>query len=499
MGLRLEVIQFLDNANTSVVQRIPPDGTADIKYGAQLIVASAQEAVFFRDGKAMDTFGPGRFTLTTANIPLITRILTIPWEKSPFQACVYFIGKQTFLDQKWGTRQPITFRDREFGVVRLRSFGKYSFRVADSALLLNTLVGTQGKYTTEDVTSFQRDLIVSRMTDLMGSLNFGLLDLAARYDEIAAGVRAKVAEDFAKYGLELVDLFINAITPPDEVQKAIDARSSMSVVGDMNSFVKYQTANSMSKMAEQGGGASGPMGFGLGAGFGMMFPGMFHGTMAANAPPGAAGSGQYQPPQSPGNTLHMADAPERANAPHSGPVAGSAAAPVFPGAAGQGGSGGSLTGYGVGSASTPAPLDFGSLAPVSISPVELVKQVAAAANYPLTEGGEGMVITVPIGTLRKQKVRVGFGVRDENGNELVSFRSTCGPVTEKNALTLLRFNARMVHGAFAVEKLGEGETLVIQANLLTEMLNPAAVTQVLSAIAWQADQVEEKLGGGDAH
>jgi membrane protease subunit (stomatin/prohibitin family) len=268
----LESLEWFDESGKELLHRLPEQGSGEIKFGAQLTVRESQAAVLFYKGKACDAYGPGRHTLKTGNIPILTKVLSIPWGMvSPLRAEVFFINLKVFSDLKWGTRDPVAFRDAELGLVRLRAHGVFNIRVVQPLLLINTLAGTMGRYTTEQVEDYLRQVIVSRFNDYLGEKLRSLFDLPGTFDDIADGLQARLAQDFARFGLALAGFYVTSITPPAEVQQAIDDRSRMSVIKDMDNFVRMKAAMAMEKAAASGGEA----GAGMGLGLGMMMPAMF--------------------------------------------------------------------------------------------------------------------------------------------------------------------------------------------------------------------------------
>lgn len=274
----LEALEWFDETGKELLHRLPEHGSGEIKFGAQLTVRDSQAGVLFYKGRACDAFGPGRHTLKTGNIPILTKILSAPWGMvSPLRAEVYFINLKVFPDLKWGTRDPVAFRDAELGLVRLRAHGVFNIRIVQPVLFINSLAGTMGKYTTEQIEEYLRRVIVSRFNDHLGEKIKTLFDLPGSFDELAIDLQKRLTDDFTRFGLALDRLYITSITPPQEVQEAIDDRGRMSVIKDMDNFVRMKAAMAMEKAAESGGEA----GAGLGLGMGMMMPGIFAGAQAA--------------------------------------------------------------------------------------------------------------------------------------------------------------------------------------------------------------------------
>ena len=277
----LDVIEWQDQSGTEIVHRVPETGSGETKTGSRLVVRQYQAAIFFHAGKGLDIFGPGSYRLSTQNLPILTKILALPFGfKSPFRTEVYFVSQKVFTNLRWGTKDPVAFRDKELGLVRLRAFGVFTIRVAQPLLFLNSIVGSRPEFDTSDIEDFLREVIVSRLNDFLGETVDTLLNLPKYYDEMAVSLSKRLTENFHKVGLELVDFLINRITPPEDVQKMMDERTGMAVVGDLDKFFKFKAAKALGDAATSGALAG--AGAGFGAGLGMVVPGMLYDALKAS-------------------------------------------------------------------------------------------------------------------------------------------------------------------------------------------------------------------------
>ena len=291
----LDLIEYPNEQSNELVHRIPEDDSGEFRLGSQLVVRESQQVVFVRDGKALDVFGPGRHALSTNNIPLLGGIIgALFGGDSPFKAEAYFVSMRQFTDLKWGSAQPLVYRDTELGVIRLRAFGTYSLRVKDPQVLVNQMMGARGTYTTGGVEEFLRSIIINQFNDLLGDVHTSILDIQKMTVDVANAARLSLADSFTRIGLELLTFNISAITPPDEVMKRIDERSSMAAIGDMGAYTQFKAAQAIGDAANNPGGAGDATstGVGLGAGIGL-------GSIMANAFQNPQGQQQAPPAAAP--------------------------------------------------------------------------------------------------------------------------------------------------------------------------------------------------------
>ena len=276
----VDVIEWKEASSDTMVYRYNHNDK-EIMMGAQLTVRESQVAVMVNEGKIADVFQPGRYELSTQNMPILTALKS--WKfgfNSPFKAEVYFINTHQFLDQKWGTSNPVMMRDAEFGMVRLRAFGIYSFRVADPVAFLKEVFGTSAYMTVDGVTGQIKRTLVSGLSDAIAQSKIPALDLAANYDELSQYALQTLSPRIAALGLKLESFVIENISLPDEVEKAMDRRTSMGVVGNLNQYAQFQAAEAMREAANNQNGAAG-MGAGMGAG--MMMAQAMQGAMQPQA------------------------------------------------------------------------------------------------------------------------------------------------------------------------------------------------------------------------
>jgi len=264
----LDIIEWTDDSSDTMVWRFPRFDS-EIKYAAQLIVRQSQAAVFVNMGKIADVFPPGRYRLETENLPILTTLLG--WKygfHSPFKAEVYFVNTRNFTNLKWGTKNPVIVRDAEFGAVRLRAFGSFVVKVGDPARFINEIVGTGGHFTIEEIADQLRNLVITRFSDLVAESGIQLLDLSSKYNELSQSLIEKIAPEFMEYGLDVTKLLVENIALPPEVESALDKKSSMGIIGNLDNYLKFQSATAMEAAANNPGGEA-SAGVGMGIGFAM--------------------------------------------------------------------------------------------------------------------------------------------------------------------------------------------------------------------------------------
>ena len=292
-GEFIDVISWLDDTRDTMVWRFERRGNA-IKYGAKLTVREGQAAVFIHEGQLADVFGPGLYELETNNMPIMTTLQH--WDhgfQSPFQSEIYFVNTTRFNDLKWGTQNPIMARDPEFGPVRLRAFGSYSMRVADPAKFMREIVGTDGEFTTDEISRQIRNVIVQAASQALAGSGIPVLDMAANTEQLGSIIAKAITPKVAEYGLSIPEFYIENISLPEEVEKALDKRTSMGVVGDLNKYMQFNAAEAMGNPAS---GAGSAMATGAGMAMGM---GMAQNMGPWGAAPAAAPAAPPPPPPAP--------------------------------------------------------------------------------------------------------------------------------------------------------------------------------------------------------
>lgn len=266
-GELIDIIEWTEPSQNDILAYRFPRYNNEIKMGAKLTVREGQQAVFVNEGQIADVFSPGMYTLQTQNMPVLSTLKG--WKygfNSPFKAEVYFVAMRQWTDQKWGTQNPFMIRDPEFGPLRVRAFGTYAMRVGDPATFLRELVATDPSFETYEITNQLRNVIVSKFVDVVGAAKIPVLDLAGNYEKIGKLARDRIGPDLAAMGLSLTAFYVENISLPPEVEKVLDKRAEMGVIGNMDQYTRYQTATAIGDAAKNPGGMAG-IGAGMGAGF----------------------------------------------------------------------------------------------------------------------------------------------------------------------------------------------------------------------------------------